>query len=138
MITITDVFPTKLAIQIAKRAALHELLEHDIDLPEVVNSFQCVAIVEPFEVALKVAEAQFNKKLNAAQRKELLKIYDLTKIEFDGIIAARFAHIITHGKHDANSLAAIELWQNMDGAHKSDNLKKVIFSLKGPTNAKSG
>lgn len=129
-----SMFPTQVAMDLARKAGIHKLTTHEIDLQEAIKDFQKVSIVSDFKDAVIMLEAHLNRgELDDEQIAMLQRIYDFTDIEVDGIIIDKIGAIVKEARVEANSLSAAQLMNSIRNGESQDitkgTIKKVIFEL---------
>jgi len=128
-----SMFPTQLAMNIAKKNKMRGLVAQDYDLVEAMRDFQRVAAVSDFKDALMIFNAHIMEgELSEDQTNGLKKIYDFTDVEVDGIIVDRVGGIMREGKLEANKLSAAQILTSIRSGEsevEKGAVKKVIFEL---------
>lgn len=129
-----SLFPTQLAMNIAKAAGIDKLTTHPtVDLNAAMADFQRISVVGDFEDALILIKAHFTRgELSEEQIDALEKIYDFTSIEVDGIMIDRVGIIARDSQSDSVSLSAVQVMnaiKNGEDDVTKGAVKKVIFEL---------
>lgn len=127
-------FPTKVALKLARMADIHLLTTHPIDLPAAISDFQKVAATGSFDDSLIMIEAHLtNGELSDEQVQSLEQIYEFTKIEVNGIIVNSIGSIMDDSDVESNRLHAAKLLHAIqngeDGGNLKDSIKKITFEL---------
>lgn len=128
-----SMFPTQLAMNIAKKAKLDSLTTHGVDLSAAMADFQKVSVGCELEDALVIVGAHFTRgEPNEEQLDALEKIYNFTSIEVDGIIVDRVGQIMKNSTMESIGLSAAQVLKSIkDGEDVATKgaVKKVIFEL---------
>ena len=128
-----SMFPTSVALSIARKAEIHKLCIHDINLHEAMKDFQKVSVVSSFEDSIVMIEAHLHKgELNEEQIAALQRIYDFTSIEVDGIIIDKVGAIaVDDAKGSSSNLEAAKLMNQIRNGDEDvkGNVKKIVFEL---------
>ena len=127
-------FPTNLAMRLARDCGLHKSLSTDLHLEEAMADFQKIASVSEFSDAMIIMRAHVVKEeLSEAQIAVLQRIFDFTKIEVNGCIVNSITKVMTGSKIETNQLIAAKLIHGIQngegGAADSKEVKKIIFEL---------
>jgi len=128
-------FPTKIAVTVAKRAGIEKLFTHAIELTDAIGDFQKVAAASDFEDALVMLQPYLTRgKLSEDHITALQKIFDFTQVEIDGIVIDSIGKIMKDSEYETSKLNAAKLLYAIRNGEESGDigektLKRFIFEL---------
>jgi hypothetical protein len=131
---IIPMFPTPVALMLAKKAGIQHLTASGVDLHQAMADFQKVAVMGSYENAEIMLTAHIVKGELTDAHKEILKsIYEFTNIEINGIIFSGVGKVFSNSDSEQTKLAAARLLYELKNGDVKENdektIKKVIFEL---------